>query len=106
MHRMLRNSSSAFSLASPRFLAVLFVVVAACASSTPLTEWGYSDWFRRGAPGEMGAFEQQRDACLKQAAIPDPATVVRNSPAENHFIACMNAADWCTAVYHCEKPGA
>ena len=100
MGRMLRKIPRSFGLA-----AALSLLALACASQTPLTEWGYSSWFRRGAPGEMGTFERQREACLKQADIQDAATVVRNSPAEDRFMACMNAADWCTAVYHCQKPG-
>lgn len=75
-----------------------------CAPQQPLTVWGYSDWYRKGAPGMMGTFESQRKACLEQAGIADPGSVEPNSPVEWRFVQCMNAAQWCTSAYNCEKP--
>jgi hypothetical protein len=39
-------------------------------------------------------------------ASSDPASVVPNSPEESAFLECMNAADWCTDLHACNKPGA
>lgn len=84
-------------------LATAAISIACTQTST--TTFGYSSWFREGAPGERGAFESQRSQCLEQAGIADPNGVVPGSPEENRFLSCMNDAEWCTSEYSCRKPG-
>ena len=79
----------------------------ACATSAPLTTWPYSSWYDdRGGGGSLGEFKAARQGCLAQLGIADPETVAHDSPTENSFLMCMNAAGWCTNAYRCEKPGA
>jgi hypothetical protein len=54
----------------------------------------------------MGAFHRQRDKCLEEAGVANPESVVPDTPEEDGFIRWMNGADWCTGVFHCQKPGA
>ena len=93
----------AVSIACSLALAAVF----ACAR-TSATTWGWSSWYRQGGGG-LGfgqAFENQRNTCLSQMDITDPAQVAVDSPQETGFIQCMNAAGWCTQLWNCNKPGA
>jgi hypothetical protein len=88
--------------------ALLSLLLLCGCARTVATTWGFSSWYRQGAGslGFGGAFETQRDTCLSQAGISDPAGVAVDSPQETAFIECMNAAGWCTEMWDCEKPGA
>ena len=86
--------------------AIATFVAAGCAPRQAATTWGYSHWVEKFGAGDMGEFEKAQRACLQQVgASADPASVAPDSAEEDGFIACMNAADWCTMVYHCQKPG-
>lgn len=74
-----------------------------CATPKPITTWWYSDWTSKVGAGK-GAFEDARNACLAKLGISDPAAVESNSPEETRFLECMNAANWCTNAYGCNKP--
>ena len=78
----------------------------ACASSAPITTWPYSSWVEKYGAGSLGDFKRVREGCLAQLGIAEPASVAQDSPTEDQFLQCMNAAGWCTERYGCEKPGA
>ena len=83
--------------------ALLF---AGCASG-PITTWPYSSWYSEAGQNSMGDFEERRDQCLRQVgANLQPARVPKNSGQENNFVICMNAGEWCTQAYKCDKSGA
>jgi hypothetical protein len=87
--------------------ALALAALCACAR-TSATTWGFSSWYRQGA-GSLGfgqAFENQRNTCLSEMGITDPAQVAVDSPQETGFLQCMNAAGWCTQLWNCNKPGA
>ena len=87
-------------------LALALLAAASCAPRHAVTTWGYSHWYRQGG-GELGAFEDQRRRCLERVgSSADPSAVVPDSPQENDFLVCMNAAGWCTETFACQKPGA
>jgi hypothetical protein len=89
-----------------QLLLLALLTAAGCAPRQPITAWGYSSWYRQGG-GEMGAFESQRRVCLERIGSgADPAAVRPDSPEENRFLECMNAAGWCTESFACQKPGA
>lgn len=85
-------------------VVVLFAI--GCGPRQAATAWGYSHWYDRYGGASMGAFEKQQKQCLGQIGVADPADVVPDSPEENAFIGCMNAAGWCTQEFACEKPDA
>ena len=81
-------------------LAALF----ACVTRSPATTWGWSSWYLRGGFGDEDMFKGQRDTCLSQMDVKDPVSITLDSPAENGFVQCMNAAGWCTQLWNCNKP--
>jgi hypothetical protein len=92
-----------------RFLVVLGVCASiglACAAPVAITTWGYSSWSERFGGGEMGGFDAARAKCLETTGITEPEKVAPGSAKETAFLACMNAANWCTNRWGCAKPGA
>jgi len=91
-----------------RIAASLACAFALCACArTSATTWGFSSWYREGG-GSLGfgqAFENQRNTCLSQMDITDPAQVAVDSSAERGFVQCMNASGWCTQLWDCSMPG-
>jgi hypothetical protein len=87
-------------------LCTFALLLLSCAPRSAITTWGWSSWVRQGGGGEMGAFETQRQQCLEQAGVSDPASVQPDSSAETRYLECMNGAGWCTTDFGCEKPGA
>jgi len=88
--------------------SALLAIACLCACArTSATTWGFSSWYRRfGGSGGWGeAFEHQRNTCLSEMDITDPAQVAVDSPQETGFIQCMNLAGWCTQLWNCNKPG-
>jgi hypothetical protein len=86
---------------------VVTVVAPACAPRHAATTWPYSRWYERYGAGELGGFEADQRRCLQKVGAGDnPASVTPNSPEEDAFLECMNAANWCTDAFHCNKPGA
>jgi hypothetical protein len=77
----------------------------ACATPTAMTTWGYSSWMERYGGGERGGFEKARAQCLEKTNISQAANIASGSPEETAFLACMNAANWCTNRWGCNKPG-
>jgi hypothetical protein len=91
---------------SRTLLGVAFIVFAfACAAKTPVTTWYYSSWYSQSMTASLGGFEKAQAACLAEGGITDPAAVEPGSSAENAFIACLNARQWCTNAYHCNRSG-
>jgi hypothetical protein len=91
---------------SRALLSVAFFVLAlACAATTPATSWYDSSWYSKSTTGSLGGFEEAQAACLDQGGVTDPAAVEPGSSAETDFIACMNARDWCTNAYQCNRSG-
>ena len=81
------------------------VALFACAQ-TVATTWGYSSWYQRAGAGDMRMFENQRNTCLSQLQVPDPAALAPGGREELQFLQCMNAAGWCTQMWDCNRPGA
>jgi len=87
--------------------SILILVAGACAARMAATTWGYSHWHQRLGGGSMGEFEEHQKRCLEQIGVGgDPASVEPDSPQEDAFLECMNAAHWCTNEFNCDKPGA
>lgn len=86
--------------------SMVLLCASGCAPRQAATTWGYSHWYEQGG-GSLGEFEQQQRSCLAQiGAATDAASITPNSPQEDSFIECMNAAGWCTNAFGCNKPGA
>jgi hypothetical protein len=87
-------------------VAACLALFALACTPTVATTWGYSSWYRRGSPGagDMGAFEAQRNTCLSELQVPDPAALAPRSREERQFLQCMNAAGWCTQMWDCDSP--
>ena len=94
---------------SVRFIVLTLVgalLLAGCASG-PITTWPYSSWYSESGADSMGGFKARRDGCLAQVgANLQPARVPKGSGQENNFLICMNAGDWCTQAFNCQKSGA
>ena len=84
-------------------LALTACLAAGGCARTVATTWGYSSWYRQFSPGagDMGAFEIQRNTCLSELQVPDPAALAPGGREERQFLQCMNAAGWCTQMWDC-----
>jgi len=76
----------------------------ACGTPTPMTTWPYATWYARDGARGHGQFERDRRSCIEELEIAEPEHIAHDSPAEDGFIRCMNAAGWCNNAYHCNKP--
>ena len=85
-------------------LALLALAAGFGCARTVATTWGYSSWYLRDGFGDMGMFENQRNTCLSQLQVPDPAALAPGSTGETQFIQCMNAANWCSQMWDCNAP--
>jgi len=89
-----------------RYCLLALALLLACGTPTPMTTWPYSTWYARDGGSSLGAFERAHRSCLEELDITAPEGVEHDSPTEDGFIRCMNAAGWCSNSYHCNKPGA
>ena len=82
------------------------LLLAGCASG-PITTWPYSSWYNESGADSMGGFKARRAECLSEVgANLQPSRVPKGSGQENNFLICMNAGDWCTQAFNCQKSGA
>ena len=84
--------------------AVASLLLLGGCTRTVATTWGWSSWYRRDGAGAQSTFQTQRSSCLSEVGVPDPAKILPDSPQETQYIQCMNAAGWCTQLWHCNKP--
>lgn len=83
-------------------LALQALAGASACTPTVATTWGYSSWYRRGgAVGDLRMFEIQRNTCLSELEVPDPASLTPGGREERQFLQCMNGAGWCSQMWDC-----